>query len=81
MLSRDPFRFMTQELIIFLLFLAAAGFVARMVYQQFFARRAEKGCAKGCGSCSALDVDKITADKMKKEARSSAASFRSSPGK
>lgn len=76
---------MTQEIIIFLLFLAAASFVVRMVYQQFFAQRAEKGCAKGCGSCSAIDVDKINADKnvdkIKKEAQVSSASFGSSAAK
>lgn len=68
---------MTQEIIILFLFVAAAGFVVRMVYQQFFARRADKGCAKGCGSCSAIDLDKIKADKVKKEAPASAASLRS----
>jgi hypothetical protein len=72
---------MAQEIIILLLFVAAAGFVARMVYQQFFASRAEKGCAKGCGSCSAIDVGKIAMDKIKKEAPATSASFRSSPEK
>ena len=59
---------MTQEIIIFLLFAVAAGFVLRMVYRQFFAKRPESGCAKGCGSCSAADFDKIKIDKIKKEA-------------
>jgi hypothetical protein len=72
---------MAQETIILLLFVAAAGFVARLVYQQFFARRAEKGCAKGCGSCSAIDVEKIKVEKIKKEAHAASASFRSSPEK
>jgi hypothetical protein len=50
---------MTQEILILLLFVAAAGYMLRMVYRQFFAKRTEKGCAKGCGACPAIDVDNI----------------------
>jgi hypothetical protein len=67
---------MTQELIILLLFVVAAGYVGRMVYQSFFAKRAEKGCAKGCGSCSAMDVAKI-----EKQAHSSASASRPTPNR
>ncbi len=50
---------MTQELLILLLFGIAAAYVGRMVYRQFFVKQEGAGCAKGCGSCSAIDVDKI----------------------
>ncbi|GAA4423855.1 hypothetical protein GCM10023188_03110 [Pontibacter saemangeumensis] len=56
---------MIQELIILLVFLAAAFYMARMVYQSFAAK---SGCAKGCGSCGAIDFKKIQQELDKKQA-------------
>lgn len=49
---------MVQHLIIFLLFLAAAAYVVRLLYRTFSSSNAA-GCAKGCGSCGAIDFKKI----------------------
>lgn len=51
---------MIQHIIIFLIFLAAAFYVARMLYQMFSS--SSSGCPKGCGSCSSIDMKKIEAD-------------------
>ncbi len=56
---------MLQELIIFLIFMAAALYMARMVYRSFSAK---SGCAKGCGSCGAIDFKKIQQEMDKKQA-------------
>ncbi|MCJ8163814.1 FeoB-associated Cys-rich membrane protein [Pontibacter sp. E15-1] len=56
---------MVQELIILLIFLVAALYMARMVYRSFSAK---SGCAKGCGSCGAIDFKKIQQELDKKKA-------------
>lgn len=56
---------MIQELIILIIFLAAAFYMARMVYRSFAAK---SGCAKGCGSCGAIDFKKIQQELEKKKA-------------
>jgi len=56
---------MLQELIILLVFLAAAFYMGRMVYRSFTAK---SGCAKGCGSCGAIDFKKIQQELEKKQA-------------
>ena len=56
---------MVQELIILLVFLAAAFNMGRMVYRSFAAK---SGCAKGCGSCGAIDFKKIQRELEKKQA-------------
>lgn len=49
---------MVQEIIIFLVFLLAAGYMLKLGYQSFFSK--DTGCAKGCGSaCSTIDLAKI----------------------
>jgi hypothetical protein len=48
---------MVQQLIIFLVFILAAVYVARLVYKSFSSKSG--GCAKGCGACSTIDFDKI----------------------
>ncbi|WP_439880806.1 FeoB-associated Cys-rich membrane protein [Pontibacter sp. MBLB2868] len=51
---------MIQELIILVIFLAAAFYMARMLYRSFSAK---SGCAKGCGgACSTIDFKKIQKD-------------------
>lgn len=37
-----------QELIIFLIFAAALGYLGSRVYRSFFAKK-QAGCGKGCG--------------------------------
>ena len=54
---------MVQELIILLVFLAAAFYMARMVYRSFAAK---SGCAKSCGACSTIDFKKIQQELDKK---------------
>jgi hypothetical protein len=51
---------MIQNIIIFLIFLAAVTYVARLLLRTFFSN--SSGCAKGCGSCSTIDLKKIEAD-------------------
>jgi hypothetical protein len=59
---------MVQELIILLVFLAAAFYMGRLFYQSFTAK---SGCAKGCGSaCSSIDFKKIQKDLEKKRINS-----------
>lgn len=48
---------MVQQLIILLVFILAAFYVARLVYRSFSSKSGD--CAKGCGACSTLDFDKI----------------------
>ncbi|MGV3589440.1 MAG: FeoB-associated Cys-rich membrane protein [Adhaeribacter sp.] len=47
---------MIQQIIILLLFIAAAVYVGRLVYKSFTAK---SGCAKGCGACATIDFNKI----------------------
>nr|WKN36511.1 FeoB-associated Cys-rich membrane protein [Tunicatimonas sp. TK19036] len=47
---------MIQTIIITLLFVAALAYLGRSVYTHFTTK---EGCAKGCGSCSAVDIEKI----------------------
>lgn len=56
---------MIQELIILVIFLAAAFYMGRMIYRSFAAK---SGCAKGCGSCGAIDFKKIQQELDKKKA-------------
>ena len=56
---------MIQELIILVIFLAAAFYMGRMLYRSFAAK---SGCAKGCGSCGAIDFKKIQQELEKKRA-------------
>lgn len=49
---------MVQQLIIFLAFILAAWYVARLVYKSFSSKSG--GCAKGCGACSTIDFKKIS---------------------
>jgi hypothetical protein len=47
-----------QQIIIGALFLAAFGYVGRLIYKSF---QANGACATGCGKCGAIDFDKIEA--------------------
>jgi len=45
-----------QQIIIGTLFLAALGYVTRLIYKSFTAKGA---CTTGCGKCAAVDFDKM----------------------
>ena len=49
---------LVQNLLIALLFLAASFYVVRIFWRAFFTKSAA-GCAKGCGACGTLDVDRL----------------------
>ena len=53
-----------QEIIVVLIFIAALGYLGRLVYRNF---TADAGCPKGCGSCSTIDFKKIEQEMRKKE--------------
>lgn len=46
---------MIQLVIIAILFLAALGYLGRMIYKNF---RTDAGCSSGCTSCG-IDISKI----------------------
>ena len=50
---------MVQQILVILIFLAAVGYLARMLYKSFQAK--STGCATGCGKCGAVDFEKIEA--------------------
>jgi FeoB-associated Cys-rich membrane protein len=47
-----------ENIIIGLIFLSAIAYLGNIVYQNFKPKN-NAGCAKGCGSCGAIDFDKI----------------------
>ena len=51
-----------QELIVIVLFLGALFYIGKLLYSSFFQKNTGSACAKGCGSCSAIDVAKIEAE-------------------
>jgi hypothetical protein len=46
---------MIQELIILLIFLAAVGYIGRLVFKAF----RSTSCETGCGKCGAVDFGKL----------------------
>jgi len=53
------YKFMENS-IIGLMFLSALIYLGNIVYQNFNPKH-KAGCTKGCGSCGAIDFDKISA--------------------
>jgi hypothetical protein len=51
---------MIETIIIFLIFLSAVFYLGRNTFNAFFSK-SKAGCAKGCGSCGAVDFEKIVA--------------------
>ena len=47
-----------ENLIIVSIFVSALIYLGNLVYQNFNPKN-KAGCAKGCGSCGAIDFDKI----------------------
>jgi FeoB-associated Cys-rich membrane protein len=54
-----------ENLIILLIFVSAMTYLGNLVYKNFNPKN-KAGCAKGCGSCGAIDFDKI-ASQMESE--------------
>jgi hypothetical protein len=52
---------MTENIIIFTIFCGSIFYIGRGIYRSFFSK-SKAGCAKGCGSCGAIDFDKIIED-------------------
>ena len=50
-----------ENLIIVLIFISAIAYLGNLVYKNFNPKN-KAGCAKGCGSCGAIDFDKIASD-------------------
>lgn len=49
-----------ENVVIGLIFLAAIIYLGNLVFRNFNPKN-KAGCAKGCGSCGAIDFDKISA--------------------
>ena len=47
-----------ETILIILIFLAAVGFLGNKIYQSFNLKN-KAGCAKGCGSCGAIDFEEL----------------------
>jgi hypothetical protein len=47
-----------ESAVIFLVFLGSVYYLSQNTFKAFFAK-SDKGCAKGCGSCGAVDFEKI----------------------
>ena len=47
-----------ENIIIILIFLSAIVYLGNIVHKNFNPKN-KAGCAKGCGSCGAIDFDKI----------------------
>ncbi|WP_299706400.1 FeoB-associated Cys-rich membrane protein [uncultured Pontibacter sp.] len=58
---------MVQQIIIFLIFAVAVAYMGWVLYRSFMPNK-NAGCAKGCGSCSAIDFSKIQKELEKKGA-------------
>ncbi|MBD1397400.1 FeoB-associated Cys-rich membrane protein [Pontibacter sp. JH31] len=56
---------MVQHILIFLIFAAAVAYMGWVLYRSFMPNK-HAGCAKGCGSCSAIDFSKIQKELEKK---------------
>lgn len=55
---------MLQEIILWLIFAAAIFYLGRLAYRSF---SKDSGCPKGCGSCNAVDFEKIQQQIREKE--------------
>lgn len=50
-----------ENVIIAIIFLAAVAYLGNIVIKNFSIKK-NAGCSKGCGSCGAIDFDKIAAE-------------------
>jgi hypothetical protein len=56
---------MIEHIIIGIIFLAAIVYLMNILRKSFSTKQA--GCAKGCGTCSAVDLKKIEAGMVKQQ--------------
>ena len=61
---------MIESIIIFVIFTLAVFYLGKNTFKAFFAKN-NAGCAKGCGSCGAIDFDKIIQEQETKLATKS----------
>ncbi|MBT1704280.1 FeoB-associated Cys-rich membrane protein [Fulvivirgaceae bacterium PWU20] len=52
-----------QQIIVVLIFVAAAFYLGRLIYNQF---KSKSSCATGCGKCGAVDFAAIEKELKKK---------------
>jgi hypothetical protein len=57
---------MIEHIIIFIVFIVAVVYIGRLFYRAFSSSNTA-GCAKGCGSCGAIDFNKIAQDLDKRQ--------------
>lgn len=50
-----------ENVVIGIIFLVALVYLGNLVFQNFNPKN-KAGCAKGCGSCGAIDFDKIASE-------------------
>jgi hypothetical protein len=55
-----------ENLIIILIFISALVYLGNLAYKNFNPKN-KAGCAKGCGSCGAIDFDKIALEMESKK--------------
>jgi len=56
---------MVQQILVFLIFIAAVAYMGRLLYRTFFSKT--EGCAKGCGACGGIDFKKIEQEMEKRK--------------
>lgn len=55
---------MEQEVLVWLIFSGALLYIGKLLYRSF--KPGTSGCAKGCGSCGAIDFKKLEKELEKK---------------
>jgi len=55
-----------ENIIIILIFVSAVAYLGKLVFDNFNPKN-KAGCAKGCGSCGAIDFDKIALEMESKK--------------
>ncbi len=58
---------MIESIIILLIFSLAVFYIGKTFIMPFISK-SNAGCAKGCGSCGAVDFDKIVSNQIAKKA-------------
>ena len=56
---------MIQEIIVGILFILAAGYIINIFRREFNTKKS--GCVKGCGTCNAVDFEKIAKEMQSQE--------------
>lgn len=59
---------MWQEILVWICFAVAAGYLVRLFTVPFSKKNEGPVCAKGCGGCSKIDIEKIAEELRKSQA-------------